>query len=74
MSNKCIDCKFHKIVSDPDPHDWFNDDDVAMLYTKLPPDNNSTFYGGGKTPYFMISGSLRPYEISKVEIPKECPL
>ena len=35
---KCLKCKYHTIVPDPDPDDWFNDDDMAMYCTN--PDNS----------------------------------
>jgi hypothetical protein len=33
---KCQDCVFHKVVSDPDPHDWFCQDDVAVICHQSP--------------------------------------
>lgn len=27
----CIDCPAHKVLPDPDPTDWFNDDDVKVV-------------------------------------------
>jgi hypothetical protein len=27
----CLDCPHHKIILDPDPTDWFNDDDEAVF-------------------------------------------
>jgi hypothetical protein len=29
--NNCIDCKHHTILPDPDPDDWFCDDDVKVI-------------------------------------------
>src|SRR4051812_3276113 len=29
----CIGCKHHEVIADPDPHDWFCDDDVAVVCT-----------------------------------------
>lgn len=74
IPNYCIECAFHKIVNDRDPHDWFNDDDEALLCTKLEPDKRSVLYAGGKLPHRMISGSLRPYETPKVIPPAYCPI
>ena len=30
----CHACPFHTIVADPDPEDWFNDDDCAIICNK----------------------------------------
>jgi hypothetical protein len=29
--SNCMDCPYHQIVPDPDPTDWFCDDDIAIL-------------------------------------------
>ena len=31
----CLDCPHHKVIADPDPDDWFNDDDCATVCTKM---------------------------------------
>lgn len=36
----CINCPFHKIIPDPDPTDWFNADDEAILCLKVSKDPN----------------------------------
>ena len=77
---KCLKCKYHAIVPDPDPDDWFNDDDMAMYCTN--PDNSMEkewtspsqrerilSYISDK-PYLkkgrtFICGSMRPYELGK---------
>jgi len=30
----CMDCQYHKVLSDPDPHDWFCDDDEKVVCEK----------------------------------------
>jgi hypothetical protein len=30
---KCTDCPEHKVIIDPDPYDWFCDDDEAIVCT-----------------------------------------
>ena len=58
----CIDCPFHKVLADPDPHDWFCDDDVKVVCTKTR--NNKT-----------ITSACRPYNTRKEsETPYWCPL
>ena len=34
LSN-CMDCPHHSVQADPDPNDWFNDDDVKWYAKKL---------------------------------------
>ena len=55
---QCRECPYCRIVPDPDPDDWFNDDDETALCTE----------SGNR----LIEGMLRPYE--KVIIPDWCPL
>jgi len=72
----CIDCPFHKVISDPDPTDWFNDDDVAVVCTKTPKkeDKNSK-YAADHQPFKPVTVACRPYNIRKEsETPKWCPL
>ena len=35
----CIDCPNHLVINDPDPDDWFCDDDVAVVCIKVQNDN-----------------------------------
>lgn len=66
----CAICKFLVIESDPDPDDWFNDDDQKARCTLSPADPNA-FSG---EPY--VTRVSRPYQ-TKDEccyIPDWCPL
>lgn len=56
----CTECVFHSIQSDPDPNDWFCDDDLKNVCTKC----NK-----------CITVACRPHHI-KIEskIPDWCPL
>ena len=58
--NFCTQCPHHRLESDPDPEDWFNDDDEKLLCAAM----------AGK----IIDRALRPYETEKVKPPKWCPL
>jgi len=72
----CIDCPFHKVIADPDPTDWFNDDDVAVVCTKVtkPIDKNSK-YTADHQPFKHITVACRPYNIKKEsDTPEWCPL
>jgi len=57
--NNCIDCMEHEILNDPDPYDWFCDDDVKVIC---------------KLNRRKITCACRPYNIRKeCDIPIWCP-
>lgn len=56
---KCSQCPHSRILPDPDPYDWFNDDDVKLFCEKLKRN---------------VGLALRPYEVNDIDIPKDCPL
>ena len=56
----CTNCSAHKVLPDPDPHDWFCDDDVKVVCTEAN--------------YKQITCACRPYNIKKeCETPDWCP-
>lgn len=55
---QCRECPHCRIVPDPDPSDWFNDDDEKAFCREA----------GHK----LIENTLRPYE--RIIIPDWCPL
>lgn len=57
----CTDCPAHNILPDPDPDDWFCDDDVKVVCEHM----------RGKN----ITVACRPYNIRKeCAVPSWCPL
>jgi len=59
----CTACKHHSVERDPDPNDWFNDDDVKVVCTLTKRKDNT------------ITVACRPYNVKKEsETPKWCPL
>jgi hypothetical protein len=72
----CINCEYHRIINDRDPDDWFNNDDVALVCTKLENTNKilKSKYESDRNEFEVISGSRRPYEVKKVGTPVWCPL
>lgn len=72
----CLNCEFHNIINDPDPFDWFCDNDVAIVCSKLKNDNliKNSPYLSDRNEYKIIQSSLRPYEVKNVKCPIWCPL
>ena len=72
----CLNCPNHKVINDRDPHDWFCDDDVAVVCSEMPnidrdPDS---LYASDRNPHRVIASSCRPYNMKKEsEIPEWCP-
>ncbi|PLX26974.1 hypothetical protein C0583_05285 [Candidatus Parcubacteria bacterium] len=59
--DNCIDCSYHRELPDPDPDDWFCDDDVKVVCTKKKPSKN-------------ITVACRPYNTrNECDIPEWCP-
>lgn len=72
---KCVNCSFHRIIPDPDPTDWFNADDEAIVCIKVLKDKDlSSVYQVDRCGFRPISVGDRPYQIKNVEQPKWCPL
>jgi hypothetical protein len=72
----CLDCPFHKVIADPDPLDWFNDDDQAVICTKVnrKPNMNSQ-YLADKQEFKTVTVSCRPYKLRvESKTPDWCPL
>jgi hypothetical protein len=75
----CLRCPHHEVIPDPDPHDWFNDDDVAVVCNLAPnPDRDpkSSRYSvrQGRR---CVASSCRPTRTRLLEesaIPSWCPL
>jgi hypothetical protein len=57
----CVECPFHEVLPDPDPSDWFCDDDVKVFCKKA--NRNATV-------------ACRPYNTRKetTPVPDWCPL
>ena len=57
----CMDCPNHRVARDPDPHDWFCDDDEKVLCAI--------------TSNKAITVACRPYNKRKeCNVPSWCPL
>lgn len=72
---RCIDCPNHKVVEDPDPTDWFNQDDVALVCTKvMKVTDKKSEYLVDRYPFKSIDTGLRPYQTKNVKVPQWCPI
>jgi hypothetical protein len=72
----CMECPFHEVISDPDPTDWFCDDDVAVVCREMANDKRKeeSKYCSDMNQYKCITVSCRPYKTRKeTPIPKWCP-
>lgn len=80
--DNCMDCPHHVVVPDPDPNDWFCDDDEAVLcrLTKSEgehPDGRAQApaAGGANWPRRTVTVSCRPYQKRELcKVPDWCPL
>jgi hypothetical protein len=73
----CIDCPHHKVIPDPDPTDWFNDDDVAVVCTKTknPKQKQSSDSVAERQGFRIITQMCRPYQTKQEsKTPSWCPL
>lgn len=73
----CMKCPNHLVVCDPDPTDWFCNDDKAVLCKLMKNDKNVQYYTAslGYFKYKPITTSCRPHHlIQETSIPKWCPL
>jgi hypothetical protein len=73
----CMDCVSHDIIKDPDPNDWFCDDDCAVVCTLMPNDDidENSEYLSDRSPLKCITKSCRPHRtrVETTPIPKWCP-
>lgn len=74
--NYCEECPHHQIIADTDPHDWFCDDDVAIVckLTRNENQDKNSQYQSDRSCYKIIQCAMRPYLVKKIKIPDWCPL
>lgn len=71
----CMECNHSKVIQDPDPHDWFCDDDKAVVcdLTTNPSMDKKSDYAANRQKYRCITVSCRPYNLEKeTPIPEWC--
>lgn len=76
-NNNCCDCLHHEIIEDPDPDDWFCDDDVAVVckITKNKKRDQNSKHKSNHSEFRAITIACRPYNIKKeCSTPTWCPL
>ena len=80
IMKSCIECPFHKIIPDPDPDDWFCDDDIAVICTLKRKntdeiDSNSKWLSN-RQEFKTVTLSCRPFKNQlekETKIPDWCP-
>ena len=73
----CTDCPYHRVIKDPDPEDWFNDDDQAIVCGKTPnPERDlSSRHKADHSEFRPVAVAIRPYNLHKEgDAPSWCPL
>lgn len=73
----CLDCPHHLVISDEDPDDWFNSDDVAVvcLRTLNPHRDPLSQYLYRRHEHRSVTCACRPHHIRKeTRSPCWCPL
>lgn len=73
----CLDCPKHAIINDPDPHDWFCSDDVAVVCqgTLNQARDTQSKYMADHSEYRPVTVSCRPYNTrNESNTPDWCPL
>ena len=76
VKKTCMDCSDHEVICDPDPHDWFCDDDMAVIckLAKNPDIKPDSKYMSDRQEFRTSACSCRPYRLDKeATIPTWCP-
>lgn len=78
LPTNCLDCPWHKVIPDPDPHDAFCDDDQAVVCTKTvhnPDYNLNSIYAADRQNHQPITVACRPHYLRDESArPNWCPL
>lgn len=72
-----MDCVHHMVISDPDPHDSFCRDDIAVVcsLTEKRRVDPTSIYASARSKYRAITVACRPYNDRKEsDKPSWCPL
>jgi hypothetical protein len=73
----CLDCPYHRVINDPDPDDWFCDDDQAIVCIKMqnPKQKPSSRHASDRSVHRVVMCAIRPYNLRKEgDAPSWCPL
>ncbi len=72
----CSQCPHYGTAADPDPNDWFCDDD-QYGYCKITPNDarkSDSKYVSDRSTFKTLYKSRRPYEVGKLPVPEWCPM
>lgn len=76
----CLECRYHEKITDPEPNDWFCDDDITVVCTKKPNPNKdlNSDWVSDWSDYRHVCESCRPHRLEKdcleTGIPDWCPI
>lgn len=77
IPSNCIDCQHHRVLDDPDPQDWFCDDDKAVVCSKTPrvTPRRSSGQPVDMQEHRAVTVACRPYNLrNESPRPNWCPL
>jgi hypothetical protein len=77
VPTNCTDCAFHRVIQDQDPTDWFNDDDVAVVCSKMnnPSQDKRSASVANRQDRRIVTSMCRPYRTQEEsDTSKWCPL
>lgn len=77
IPENCRDCRHCEVIADPDPDDWFCDDDKAVVcnLTPNPGRDVTSKWMASHHPQRAVTVSCRPYNLRKeCDRPEWCPL
>jgi hypothetical protein len=72
----CVDCPFHKVIHDPDPFDWFRDNDMAIVCEKMPNRERrpTSPYASDQSAHRVVASGIDFNLRAEGKSPKWCPL
>lgn len=73
----CMDCPESSVIPDPDPDDWFCDDDCAVVCRKTPNEkrNTTSRHAAEQSQYRAVTVACRPYNRRReADRPEWCPM
>jgi hypothetical protein len=72
---RCTNCKEHKTIPDPDPHDWFRSGDMAVVCSiaKNPKQDKKSEYVSDRQDRRIVQSLIGPWDWDDIMVPEWCP-